>query len=86
MHSILSNLSLFFLVIVKTLLLTGIGEGILIAYVAEMLVRADRVPTRKRFGKVVSHVAIQGTACASFARRWTVRDGEARARWALRRL
>jgi hypothetical protein len=69
MHSILSNLSLLFLVIAKALLMTGIGPGIFIAYVAEMLVKADRVPARKLFGKVVSDVERQSQLRAVLALR-----------------
>jgi hypothetical protein len=49
MSAELSNLWLFALIIGKCALYTGLGPGIFFVYVAEMLVRADRVPTRDQF-------------------------------------
>jgi hypothetical protein len=40
----LSNLSLFAHAIARALLLTGLGPGLFIFYVAQLLVKANRVP------------------------------------------
>lgn len=50
----MTDLFLFFLILGKCALYTGLGPAILLVYGAEMLVRAYRVPARKLLGKVVS--------------------------------
>lgn len=69
-----SDLFLFAQMLVRVGFLCGFIPSILCVYVAEMLVRANRVPARKVLGKVVSDGLALVNSCRDFRVRFRLHD------------